>query len=96
VKRSRLKPMSDKRRAENRARAPIREAVFRRDNYRCRLADRSDIAGPCFGVLTPHHLLKASAGGAYVEANLVALCAGHNSWVECEPILATGLGLVFR
>lgn len=51
---------------------------------------------PCFGELTPHHLLKASAGGAYTEENLTTLCVFHNGAVEDHPALATALGLVIR
>lgn len=63
--------------------AEVRERVFTRDRWRCRLEGVG--AGPCSGPLTPHHRRKAGSGGAYVEPNLVALCAGHNTWVEDEP-----------
>lgn len=53
-------------------------------------------AGDCAGPGTPHHLLKASAGGRTDGENLVTLCAHHNRWVETEPELARRLGLVVR
>jgi 5-methylcytosine-specific restriction endonuclease McrA len=48
----------------------------------------------CHGALTPHHLLKASQGGAYTLDNLVTLCSMHNCWVEDHPAQARDLGLV--
>lgn len=90
-----VKPVSDRRAADRDRRDEVRAAVFARDRY-CRLIDRADVAGTCRGPLTPHHLRKASAGGGYTEDNLVALCAGHNTWVEDEPDLAYSLGLVRR
>jgi hypothetical protein len=88
---------SIRRRSERRDRAHVRAVVFTRDDYRCRLAGIAvpDV-GPCWGPLTPHHLRKASQGGAYTADNLVALCAGHNCWVEDHPDTAHRLGLVRR
>lgn len=96
LKRTRLKPVSDKRRAAAPERAEVREQVFARDRHRCRLDGAADVAGACRGPLTPHHLKKASAGGEYTLTNLVTLCAGHNTWVEDEPVKATELGMVIR
>lgn len=98
MKRSRIKPMSAKRRAELEQRPRIRAAVFLRDGYRCRLAG-IDGAGRCFGDLTPHHVVKASQGGAYDIGNLVSLCAQHNDRLEADADLARlamSLGLVER
>lgn len=72
----------------------VRAAVFERDGG-CLLAHHS----PCFGVLTPHHRRKAGQGGAYTEANLVALCAAHNDQLEADADLAAyarSIGLVLR
>lgn len=90
-----LRPRSAKVEADLPRRAAVREAVFRRDGWTCRLATTTS-AGPCFGPLTPHHVKKASAVGAYSEENIVTLCAGHNTWVEDFPLAATALGLVQR
>ncbi len=99
MKRTRLKPMSDKRRAGIGDRRAIREAVFRRDG-RCVAWGRDrfdDRVPPCSGdPFTAHHLRKASAGGGYSMTNLVTLCAGHNTWVEDAPNLAHEHGLVVR
>lgn len=96
MKRTRLRPMSKKRRQANVLKTAIRQAVFARDGYQCQLARVSPVVGDCFGPLTPHHLLKASAGGEYVVDNLTTLCAHHNGWVEDHPRVATELGMVRR
>lgn len=83
--------VSAKRSGEATERRRVWAIVERRDNG-CRLAHRGD----CFGRLTPHHLLKASAGGAFSEDNIVVLCAGCNDWVEDHPLEATALGMVRR
>lgn len=67
----------------------VRDQVFSRDRYQCVLARVDSVAGKCAGPITFHHRRKASAAGAYVEANGRTLCAGHNLWVEDKlPILA--------
>lgn len=73
----------------------VREAVFLRDQMKCRLAT-VQAAGPCGYQMTVHHLKKASAGGAYSLENLVTLCAVHNDWCEDHPIAAAHLGMVIR
>lgn len=80
--RNRIKPsrLTD---ADIQARRLIREIVFRRDNGECQLAGLTN-AGKCFGPLTPHHRLKASQGGGYTEANLVAACSHHNEMLESD------------
>lgn len=98
MKRSRLRPMSAKRAAGVEERQIIRDAVFARDGHRCRL-DGVVGAGTCFGRLTPHHVRKASQGGAYDMDNLQTLCAGHNDGIEADAdlaALARSLGLVRR
>lgn len=93
--RKRVKPMSDKRRAGISERAAVRAAVFERDGHRCVVHGLPD-AGPCHGPLTPHHVRKASQGGAYAVSNLVAACEGHNSAIEDRPDWAHAHGLVLR
>jgi 5-methylcytosine-specific restriction endonuclease McrA len=95
MKRSRLNPRSAKSKAADAEHDLVREAVFARDGYRCLLAGRRDVP-PCAGYLTPHHLAKASQGGAYVKEGLVTLCSFHNGWVEDHPNLAHEKGLVCR
>lgn len=84
---------SEKRIAENEGHDDIREAVFKRDGYRCALY--GVLSHQCTGTaLTPHHLLKDGRGGAYTTGNLLTLCAGANTAVEDNPYLAMELGLV--
>jgi len=89
----------DETRSETRStRSEIRARVARRDRV-CQVAALVDDAGRCFGGLTPHHRRKASAGGGYTEANLVAVCAHHNDQLEADADLAAAarrVGLVVR
>lgn len=101
MKRSRLSPMSKKRRASLAERERVRLEVFERDGG-CMFTtyakghELPDGAGWCRGPLTPHHIRKASQGGAYTPENLTTLCAFHNGWVEDFPDLAHRMGLVLR
>lgn len=93
-----MRAVSKKKAQENRAKGPIREAVFERDHHRCRLLGVEG-AGRCFGGLTAHHIVKASRGGPYAVENLATLCAFHNDHIEADADLATlaeSLGLVRR
>jgi ATP-dependent DNA helicase RecQ len=49
----------------------IREAVLRRDDYKCR-----ECGKPCRSAEVVHHLLPRSAGGPDEPSNLVTLCDG--------------------
>lgn len=88
-----LQSVSPRRRAERAAAQPVIDAVFARDGG-CLLRGHQHLTGLCSGRLTPHHLRKAWKGSGYTMHNLVALCAGHNGWVEDHPHMAWGLGLV--
>lgn len=99
MKRTRIKPRSSATIDGAADREAVREAVFRRDRYRCQLerhvgaitssdpmyGARQVEVPRCSGAMTFHHRRKAGAAGAYVEANGMTLCAGHNVWVEDEP-----------
>lgn len=98
MKRTDLRPKSAKKAKADRLKPPIRAALYKRDGG-CVLAGAElvhDRVPPCFGGPTPHHMRKEKHGGDYNLANLVTLCAGHNDWVETEPILSWKLGLVCR
>jgi hypothetical protein len=94
-RRTRLAARSVRKLAAAGEEARVRSAVFVRDGHRCQFPPVTG-APPCFGPLTFHHLRKASAGGAYSEANGLTLCAFHNGWVEDNPTDAFLLGLVLR
>lgn len=92
-RRTRIRQESTKHRAARADHPQIREAVFKRDGYRCQLATVPG-TGECFGGLTPHHKHKEGQGGPYTMANLVTLCEYHNSvWVETHYEEARALGL---
>lgn len=90
----RRKPI-DRTTPEEQAKETIRTAVYARDR-RCLLRGAlGTTAGPCAGQrLTPHHLWKDGQGGPWSMRNIVALCAGHNGWVEDHPTEARAWGLV--
>lgn len=96
-----LRSIPPKKRRENRAKKAVREAVFARDGG-CLLSPWAPLNkegrdwGPCLGPLTPHHLLKASQGGAFTEENLVTTCSMHNSMIEDFPDAAHSIGLVVK
>jgi 5-methylcytosine-specific restriction endonuclease McrA len=100
----RLPAQSTKRKADKARREAVREAVFLRDGYLCRLSPYRSLNqegrdwGPCFGVpLTFHHLIKASHPlGTYTEENGTTLCSGHNDMIEDWPKEAEAIGLVIR
>lgn len=83
----RIAKMSAKKRRENAKHEAIRVRVFERDDWTCRAALHG-VGGPCFGPLTPHHILKASQRGKYEESNLVTLCAHHNDLIEQDADFA--------
>lgn len=92
-RRSRLRPVSEAKRAAKPSEAQVRGEVFLRDGFKCRIAPLvPDVA--CWGRLTYHHLRKASQGGEYTVENGLTACQLHNDWVEIEPIRAKELGLV--
>jgi 5-methylcytosine-specific restriction endonuclease McrA len=100
-RKGRLSPTSKKRVRELRNRPAVRRRVFERDGG-CVLSPYGPLNpdgqhwGPCLGELTPHHLRKASQGGAFTEENLRTLCATHNDMVEDFPAAAARIGLVIK
>lgn len=100
MKRKRLRPMSDKRRAELPEHDRVRAAVFARDCHKCQAKVRGVLTRwRCSGPLTFHHIRKAAQGGRYTEDNGVALCAGHNDILEADADAAAeaeAVGLVVR
>lgn len=94
LRRTRLSPISARRRADLPRRAQVRDDVHARDGG-CLLEHYG--IGPCGGRLELHELRKASQGDdTYTFDNGVSLCTVHNQWVEDNPTLAHLLGLVIR
>lgn len=101
ARRARLQPVSKARRGKRDEHRAVRDEVFARDGWTCRLAEhvgdivttdllgtRTRVVPDCWGPLTFHHRRKASAGGGYTTENGAVLCSWHNSWVEDEPAAA--------
>ena len=97
MKRSALKPMSDKRRAVNVQRKEAMLAHFgKRETWKCTVKDI--IGTPCFGEINGHEILSRARSGQS-DANLldmsgiILVCNHHNSWIEDNPKRAHELGL---
>ncbi len=101
MKRTRLRPISDKKRAATDEHRIVRLRVYARDGV-CQVyawGYGRYAVGPCHGPMTPHHRRKASAAGSYTFENLVAVCQGHNEALESDADLAKWartVGLVVR
>lgn len=98
--RKRLKPISDKRRAELAERERVRAEVLARDRgcVARRLVPEVKCASPDRGRarLEVHEIVKRSRwpAGWLVVDNCVALCQAHHDWTEAEPAKATAVGLL--
>lgn len=81
-----LRAVSPRRASEARERIHVRNAVFQRDLWACQVKALGVFAGKpyegCHGILTFGHVVKASQGGSFSEANGAALCIFHNSIIE--------------
>lgn len=87
-----IKPVSDKRKKENRERTKAMVEVRGRDQHACQL--QAVIGTACHGPLHGHEILKRSRGGSITDpANIMLACDGHNGWVEDHPMLAEVYGL---
>lgn len=71
LKRTRIKPVSDKAKAKAATWKKVRKEVIERDQRLCRLCDIEGRRTPCLDV---HHILYRSQGGADVRDNLISLC----------------------
>ena len=99
MKRTRIKPVSDRRRAVNKLRAEMMEEHFGpRDTWACWVRSRPAMAlvmGGCYGDVNGHEVVKRSQGGSIVDpTNILLLCNRHNSFVENEPDIAHKFGLM--
>ena len=110
MKRTRLNPISKKRRSLNAERRQILENAWGPRPWSCWLSSKSGmqvLSGstgqlhaepipPCYGEVNAHEIVKRSQGGSLVDpSNMVPLCNGHNGWVEtADRDLVWELGLV--
>jgi hypothetical protein len=94
MKRTRIRPRSDKRHAENVVRREVMMRVRARD-VDCQA--KGILPDRCFGPLNGHELRKAGQGGSRTdEDNILLLCDFHNGWIEDSPISAWWEGFVIR
>jgi hypothetical protein len=93
VKRSRIKPVSDKRIAEKDARAIVRETTLRRAMFRCQAPGVFGIR--CAGTLDVHEIYPRGPNpGSHLDHTItIALCRAHHSYVTDHPQDAHDAGL---
>jgi hypothetical protein len=107
VKRSRLRPVSNKRRDLNKIRARLQEEAWGPRPWTCQFPryvailwlDTRELveAGPCFGDVNGHEILSRGRDGT--DSNLLdiehqtPLCNHHNGWVANHDPEAERLGL---
>ena len=96
MRRTRLRPVSQKRLDERDERDAVRETVLRRQMFRC--AAPSAFGLRCGGRLEVHELQGRGVrpGGHLDEANCIALCATHHRYVTDHPSAARIAGLRFE
>lgn len=103
MKRSRLRPRSAKRVAEQAERqGQLEERFGPREEWRCQFGRVVRFAQvvvpisvlPCHGEVNGHEVLKRSRGGSITDMdNVLLLCNYHNDLVEDEPTMAHALRL---
>lgn len=88
-----LKPVSEKRKEENKIRRELMLAKFGpRETWKCQIGHL--IGTPCFGAINGHEPKARSAGGSIIDMeNVMLACNHHNEWVESHPNEAHALGL---
>ena len=94
-RRSRLRPVSKKRRATAEQRRKCREIVIERDG-KCKLKTIApDVA--CWGPIDVHEVVPRGRGGDPLDPdNCLAGCRLHHDLVGANPKRATELGLLRR
>jgi len=94
LKRTRLKPISDKRREEIPERQKTLEVVFARDKRQCRAAAFFPDM-PCQGPLDGHEPLSRARGGNPLDPDeVVTVCRGHHDHIHAHPEESAALGLL--
>lgn len=93
MKRSRIKPVSAKRRSQAGARRKTIELVMERDKYAC----QAKLSGCSMHATDVHELKTRARGGSIIElSNCVALCRGCHSWITEHPKWATEHGFMLH
>lgn len=86
MKRTRLKPESDKRKAERPLRAEVRVETLRRAGHQCQARELvPEVA--CMGVPYTHEVAQRSVSpGSHLRVELtMAICGAHDDWL-CRNI----------
>ena len=82
MKRTRIKPVSAKRRSQAKARQELIRAVMERDQYAC----QARIEGCSSHAVDVHELKSRARGGSILEmSNCIALCRPCHSFITQEP-----------
>lgn len=93
MKRSRIKPVSAKRRSITKARRETRERVLERDKFAC----QAQIPGCSFHATDVHELKSRARGGSILEdANCISLCRTCHAWITEHPKWATERGFLLH
>lgn len=104
MKRTRLKPRSERRMAEDAEWEAVREFVDGRDLSRCqapvRLRSSAAVTSAeclCSGPHHPHHIWPTGELGPRLDPdNVITLCARHHAYVHAHRDIAGPLGLILR
>lgn len=97
MKRSAIKPMSDKRKAVNvKRKEAMLDHFGSRETWECTV--QGIIGTPCFGEINGHEILSRARAGRSDEnlldmSGIILVCNHHNSWIEDNPTKAHELGL---
>jgi len=93
VKRSRLKPISAKRKSQTKARRELIAAVMERDRNSC----QARIEGCSHHATDVHELKTRARGGSILEmSNCIALCRSCHSWITEHPAWASAHGFMLH
>jgi hypothetical protein len=96
LKRTALKPVSDKRRAVNALRREAMEAHFgKRETWKCQGQDR--FPHKCLGGINGHEILSRSRAGRTDEnlldmSGIITICDWLNTYIEDNPKWAHEMG----
>jgi hypothetical protein len=93
MKRTRIKPVSEKRLAERDVRAAVRETTLRRAGFRCQAPGEFGLR--CSGPLDCHETYtRGTTPGSHLDDTItIALCRTHHSYVTDHPAEAHAAGL---
>jgi hypothetical protein len=97
MKRTKLNPVSDRRKEVNKLRKEaMLEHFGKRETWVCQ--GKELIGTPCFGDVNGHEILSRARSGQSDKnllnmEGIILLCNHHNSWVEDNPKIAHELGL---